>query len=646
MAKTEGRDTFFITTPIYYVNDIPHIGHAYTTIIADAVSRFKKMKGFDVFFLTGTDEHGQKVEKSAAEKGLKPKELADRVVLRFKNLWKALDIQYDYFIRTTEEFHEKGVQKLFQKLVDQGDIFKGTYEGYYCISDENYLSDDVPCQEDGSKICPDCGRKATLLAEESYFFRLSAYQKPLLDYYKTHPGFVRPQSRMNEVRSFVEQGLRDLSITRTTVSWGIPVPGDSKHTIYVWFDALHNYLTAIGYDWNEELKEKFWPADVHLIGKDILRFHAIFWPAFLMAAGFSLPACVFGHGWWLKDEAKMSKSRGNVLDPHVILNSMGPDPLRHFLLREIPIGHDGNFSHEGFIHRINSDLANDLGNLVQRTLTMIQNYFGGTIKDMEAPEEADDTLEREFNRVFGRFSEFFDGYSINRALEEVWGYINTVNKYLASNEPWLLAKEENRRGRLARVLHTAATAIRTITAMIYPVMPGSAQKIWSFLGETESLQDFSYTDLHFSALKPGRPMQKPEPLFPRVDLKEFLKEDKPPEPPKKEKPTMDIVSFNEFQRMDLKVAKILEAEKVAGADKLLRMVIDLATEQRQIVAGIAQQYTPEELIGKKVAVIVNLQPAKIRGVESNGMVLAAVDENDQAILAFYPEDTPTGAKIR
>jgi methionyl-tRNA synthetase len=646
VERTEARNTFFITTPIYYVNDVPHIGHAYTTIIADAISRFKKKRGVEVFFLTGTDEHGQKVEKTASEKGLKPKELADRVVVRFKDLWKALDIRYDYFIRTTEEFHEKGVQTLFKKLMDQGDIYKGTYEGYYCVSDENYLSEDVPFEEDGSKRCPDCGKKATLLAEESYFFRLSAYQKPLLDYYKANPLCVRPQSRMNEVRSFVSQGLKDLSITRTTVSWGIPVPGDPEHTIYVWFDALHNYLTAVGYQWNEERMDKFWPADVHLIGKDILRFHAIFWPAFLMAAGFSLPRCVFGHGWWLKDEAKMSKSRGNVMDPHIMLDALGPDPLRYFLLREIPIGLDGNFSHEGFIHRVNSDLANDLGNLVQRTLTMIQNYFGGTIPDMDAPESADKELEESFSEVFPRFIEHFEEYAINRALEEVWGYINMVNRYLASSEPWQLAKEEEQRGRLARVLHTAAAAIRTIAAMIYPVMPGSAEKIWSLLGETARLEDFSYADLHFSAMEKGRAMKKPSPLFPRVDLKEFLKEDKPPQPPKKEKPTMDIVTFNEFTRMDLRVAKILEAEKVAGADKLLRLVVDLASEQRQLVAGIAQQYAPEDLIGKKVAIIVNLQPAKIRGVESNGMILAAVDEKDQAILAFYPESTPTGAKIR
>ena len=378
MAKNS-KKTFYITTPIYYVNDVPHIGHAYTTVIADALARFHKLAGQDVFFLTGTDEHGQKIEKAAAEKGLTPKALADSVVGRAQDLWKALDISNDFFIRTTMDFHEKGVQKLFQMLLDKGDIYKGEYKGWYCVSCENFLPDDVAVDAEGTKTCPDCGKKATVVSEETYFFRLSAYQEKLLALYEKHPEFVRPQSRLNEVASFVRGGLKDLSITRTTVKWGIPVPGDPKHTIYVWFDALHNYVTGIGYDWNTERYEKFWPADIHLVGKDILRFHAVYWPAFLMASGLPLPRTVYGHGWWLRDDTKMSKSKGNVLDPHVLLRVFGPDPLRYFLLREIPIGQDGNFSHEGFLHRVNSDLANDFGNLVQRTLTMIGNYFGGEI---------------------------------------------------------------------------------------------------------------------------------------------------------------------------------------------------------------------------------------------------------------------------
>ncbi|MBS3818403.1 methionine--tRNA ligase, partial [bacterium] len=475
---------FYITTPIYYVNDVPHIGHAYTTIIADAISRFKKLTGREVFFLTGTDEHGQKVEKAASQKGLTPLKLADQVVGRFKNLWEKLNVSYDYFIRTTQSLHEKGVQKIFQKIKDKGDIYKGTYQGYYCVSCENFLPEDVPLEKENVKICPDCGKEATLVSEECYFFRLSAYQKPLLEFYEQNPSFVQPPSRMNEVVSFVRQGLRDLSITRTTVKWGIPVHDDPSHTLYVWFDALHNYLTGIGYDWNMERFQKFWPANVHVIGKDILRFHAIFWPAFLLAAEWPLPKMVFGHGWWLKDETKMSKSRGNVLDPHLILNFFGADPLRYFLLREIPIGIDGNFSHEGFVHRVNSDLANDLGNLVQRTLTMIYNYFGGTIEEIGEESSQDKKVRIEFESLKEKVYKRYENYSINRALEEIWKYINSVNKYLAKSEPWNLAKQEGQKKKLGRILYQTGAALRAIGYFISPVMPEAAQKIWGYLGES------------------------------------------------------------------------------------------------------------------------------------------------------------------
>ncbi len=432
MEKTS-KGTFYVTTPIYYVNDVPHIGHAYTTIIADALARFHKLAGRDVFFLTGTDEHGQKIERAAAEKGLTPKALADSVVGRAQDLWKALDISHDFFIRTSMDFHEKGVQKLFKALLDKGDIYKGEYRGWYCVSDENFLADDVPLGTDGCKTCPDCGKKAGVVSEETYFFRLSAYQDRLLKLYEERPEFVRPQSRLNEVASFVRGGLKDLSITRTTVKWGIPVPGDPRHTIYVWFDALHNYVTGIGYDWDMARYEKFWPADVHLMAKDILRFHAVYWPAFLMAGGLPLPSTVFAHGWWLKDDTKMSKSRGNVLDPHILLKTFGPDPIRYFLLREIPVGQDGNFSHEAFLHRVNSDLANDLGNLVQRTLTMIGNYFGGTLEG-PAEETAEDVRVRDdFGGLKARVAELYGSCALNRALEEIWAYIGSVNKYLAEN---------------------------------------------------------------------------------------------------------------------------------------------------------------------------------------------------------------------
>jgi methionyl-tRNA synthetase len=627
------------------VNDIPHIGHAYTTIIADAISRFKKLAGYDVFFLTGTDEHGQKVEKSAAEKGMTPIQLADNVVVRFKKLWEALNIAFDYFIRTTQPFHEQGVQKIFHRLKEKGDIYKGIYEGWYCVSDETFLSEDVPLVEGTHKICPDCGKQANLVSEECYFFKLSAYQESLLEFFAQNPEFVRPQSRMNEVVSFVRQGLRDLSITRTTVKWGISFPDDPSHTIYVWFDALHNYLTGIGYDQDPTLFEKFWPASLHLIGKDILRHHAVFWPAFLMAAGFALPKTVFAHGWWLKDETKMSKSRGNVLDPWTILDMFGPDPLRYFLLREIPIGLDGNFSHEGFIHRVNSDLANDLGNLVQRILTMIHNYFDGCIGNVEKETDADKNLRQEYEEIKQKVRHYFEDYAINRALEEIWAYINSVNKYLADHEPWKLAKDQSKRARLGRILYQACCALRSIGYFVYPVIPDSSRKIWQLLGETKSPEEESYEDLAFFNFTSGQKTQKAEPLFPRVDLKNFLKEEKDQKASPLMEERMDIITYDEFKRMDLRVGEILKADRVEGTEKLVKMEVDIGTETRQMIAGIADKYAPEDLEGKKVIVIANLKPAVIRGIESQGMLLAA-EVDGKAILPVFTEDIPAGAKVR
>ena len=644
MAKRSKR-AFYITTPIYYVNDVPHIGHTYTTIIADALSRFQKLLGNEVFFLTGTDEHGQKVEKSATEKGLKPIELADQVVGRYKDLWKALNISYDFFIRTTEPFHEKGVQKIFKKLKEKGDIYKGTYKGWYCVSNEHFLAEDVPLEKEDYKICPECDIKAYLVSEECYFFKLSAYQKQLLDFYAKFPAFVKPPSRMNEVVSFVRQGLKDISITRTTVKWGIPVPDDPDHTIYVWFDALHNYLTGIGYDWKMELFEKFWPATVHLIGKDILRFHAIFWPAFLMAAEFPLPQTVFGHGWWLKDETKMSKSKGNVLDPYLILDTFGPDPLRYFLLREIPIGLDGNFSHEGFVHRVNSDLANDLGNLVQRTLTMIQNYFKGKIEETDKEEKIDKKIRLEFNSLKQKVLKFSEDYALNKALEEIWAYISSVNKYLAVNEPWKLAKDQSKRKRLGRILYQAAAALRGISYLLFPVMPGSSEKIWDFLGEEKPIQEESFSELKFEDLKVGQKAKKPKPLFPRIALKDFLKEEASKPSPARKEEKMEHITFDEFKRMDFRVGEVLKAEKVEGTDKLLKLEVDIGTEKRTMVAGVADVYSAEELMGKKFIVIVNLKPAVIRGIESQGMLLAAEVEG-KATIPFFDKDILTGAKVR
>ncbi|HSA95175.1 MAG TPA: methionine--tRNA ligase [Acidobacteriota bacterium] len=656
MAKTSKR-TFYVTTPIYYVNDVPHIGHAYTTIIADALARFHKLAGQEVFFLTGTDEHGQKIERAAAEKGMTPLALADSVVGRAQDLWKALDISYDFFVRTTMDFHEKGVQKLFQDLLDKGAIYKGTYKGWYCVSDENFLAEDVALDADACKTCPDCGKKASVVSEETYFFRLSAYQDQLLELYEKHPEFVRPQSRLNEVASFVRGGLKDLSITRTTVKWGIPVPGDPKHTIYVWFDALHNYVTAIGYDWNMERFGKFWPADVQLVGKDILRFHAVYWPAFLMAAGLPLPRTVFGHGWWLKDDTKMSKSKGNVLDPHVLLKVFGPDPLRYFLLREIPIGQDGNFSHEGFLHRVNSDLANDLGNLVQRTLTMIVNYFGGEILDVEAERPEDAKVRTDFDALKTRVFDHYEACAPNRALEDIWAYVSDVNKYLAVNEPWIMAKDPALRRRLARVLLQAAAAIRGASYLAFPVMPRSVEKIWGFLGEARQPAEVLYKELDFGGFGAGRKVRPPEALFPRVALKDFLGDETAAPtasaapspsavPTTKGVMTMDQITYDEFRKMDLRVAQIVEAERVPGATKILKLKIDLGTEQRQMVAGIAETYAPEDLIGKRLIVIVNLKPAVIRGIESQAMLLAAITPDNKAVIPFFDRDIAAGAVVK
>jgi len=666
VEKKPDENKFYVTTPIYYVNDVPHIGHAYTTIIADVLARFNRLRGKEVFFLTGTDEHGQKIEKAAAEKGLSPKEHVDRVVGRFQELWKAIDISYDAFIRTTQAYHEKGVQKIFQKLLDRGDITKGTYQGWYCVSNEHFLVEDVPMEKEGYKICPDCGVKTSLIEEETYFFHLSAYQKPLLDFYAAHPDFVRPQSRMNEVMSFVEGGLKDLSITRTSVKWGIPVPGDPKHTIYVWFDALNNYLTGIGYGWNEELYKKFWPATIHLMAKDILRFHAIFWPAFLMAGGFPLPGTVYSHGWWLKDNAKMSKSKGNVLDPNIILRTFGADSLRYFLVREIPIGLDGNFSHEAFIHRVNSDLANDLGNLVQRTLTMVRNYFGGVVGEAGPETDEDVKVRAGFDELKARTEELFSDYAINRALEEIWAYLGTVNKYLADHEPWKMAKEPDKRPRLARVLLQAASAIRGISYLLYPVMPGSCDKIWEYLGESKKIRDMKYSEITFGGFRTSRAVQEPKALFPRVLLRDFLTEEKAgsesktkaaPEPasavkettmeetPTPKAPATNLISFEEFMKMDLRVAKILAAERVPSTDKLFKLEVDLGTERRTMIAGIADTYTAEDLIGKSLIVIANLKPARIRGIESQAMLLAAVI-GDKAVVPFFDRDVPPGTKVK
>lgn len=649
-------ERFFVTTPIYYVNDVPHLGHTYTSIVGDTLARFHRVMGREVFYLTGTDEHGQKIEKAAEKRGITPQLLVDEVVERFKGLWTKMGVQYDYFIRTSDELHVRRVQRIFQRLLDKGDIYKGTYTGNYCVSCELYIGEDSPVDAQGNRLCPDCGRVTETLSEEVYFFRLSAYTERLLRFYRENPGFVVPEGRMNEVVSFVSGGLRDLSITRSTVKWGIPVPGDPSQTIYVWFDALFNYLTALGYTEEGDPWKKWWPAQVQLIGKDILRFHAVFWPAFLMAVDLEPPKKIVSHGWWLVDKEKMSKSKGNALNPEILMDKVGPDGIRYFLLREIPLGIDGNFSHEGFFHRVNSDLANDLGNLVNRIGGMTVRYFP---EGLTLPKKELD-LEKEYDELRRLFVEDFEECRINRALEKLWGYINLMNRYIVQKEPWKLSKE-GKNEELRDVLASLLIALRGVGFLLYPAMPFTAGKILASLGVEKTPSP------SFGGLREGLPstwkLQPLEPLFPRVDVEEFLAEKSEIDKEKKEKmeekreekreektapaeaqPPKELISIDEFRKAKMVVAQILEVNDIEGADKLYRLKIDLGTEIREILGGIKLSYSREELVGKKLIVLTNLEPRKIRGFVSSGMLLAANVEG-KATIAFFPEDVPVGTPI-